>query len=214
MWEPLCVLCCPRPSGELWRQTTQALPSAVHSTQEADQCRENMLSWEVRTAFWSRLGLRRASLVARLVKNPSAVRETWVRSLGWEDLLEKGMATLSSMWPGEFQGLYSLWGCKESDTTADFWREKHSRLGQRVGEFQGIWDHGVGRRWTVTREDVLRGGRVGARPGGGRAMACWAAFWPRGFMGKSNGRWKWQPFFQDIPVNPRHWPQRVYNLIR
>ena len=58
--------------------------------------------------------------MARLVKNPSAVRETWVRSLGWEDLLEKGMATLSSMWPGEFQGLYSLWGCKESDTTADF----------------------------------------------------------------------------------------------
>ena len=35
--------------------------------------------------------------MARLVKNPSAVRETWVRSLGWEDLLEKGMATDSSI---------------------------------------------------------------------------------------------------------------------
>ena len=34
-----------------------------------------------------------ASLVAQLVKNPPAVAETWVRSLGWEDLLEKGKAT-------------------------------------------------------------------------------------------------------------------------
>ena len=38
-----------------------------------------------------------ASLVAQLVKNLPAVRETWVRSLGWEDLLEKGKATHSSI---------------------------------------------------------------------------------------------------------------------
>ena len=31
-----------------------------------------------------------ASLVAQLVRNPSAVQETWVQSLDWEDLLEKG----------------------------------------------------------------------------------------------------------------------------
>ena len=37
------------------------------------------------------------SLVAQLVKNPTAMRETWVRSLGWEDPLEKGMATHSSI---------------------------------------------------------------------------------------------------------------------
>ena len=36
-----------------------------------------------------------SSLVAQLVKNPPAIRETWVRSLGWEDLLEKGKATYS-----------------------------------------------------------------------------------------------------------------------
>ena len=30
-------------------------------------------------------------------KNPSAMQETWVRALGWEDLLEKGMATHSSI---------------------------------------------------------------------------------------------------------------------
>ena len=38
-----------------------------------------------------------ASLVAQLVKNLPAVRGTWVQSLGWEDPLEKGMATHSSI---------------------------------------------------------------------------------------------------------------------
>ena len=38
-----------------------------------------------------------ASLVAQLVKNLPAVQETWVRSLGWEDPLEKGKATHSSI---------------------------------------------------------------------------------------------------------------------
>ena len=35
--------------------------------------------------------------MAQLVKNPPAVWETWVRSLGWEDPLEKGKATHSSI---------------------------------------------------------------------------------------------------------------------
>ena len=58
-----------------------------------------------------------ASLVAQLVKNPPAMWETWVWSLGWEDPLEKGKATHSSILPGEFHGLDSPWGRKESDTT-------------------------------------------------------------------------------------------------
>ena len=37
-----------------------------------------------------------ASLVAQMVKNLPAIQETWVQSLGGEDPLEKGMATLSS----------------------------------------------------------------------------------------------------------------------
>ena len=50
------------------------------------------------------------------------MRETWVRSLGWEDPLEKGKATHSSVlaWSGLYSlahGLYSPWGRKESDTT-------------------------------------------------------------------------------------------------
>ena len=38
-----------------------------------------------------------ASLVAQLSKNPPAMWETWVQSLGWEDPLEKGKATYSSI---------------------------------------------------------------------------------------------------------------------
>ena len=39
--------------------------------------------------------LHRASLRAQLVNNPPALPETWVRSPGWEDPLENGMATHS-----------------------------------------------------------------------------------------------------------------------
>ena len=58
--------------------------------------------------FWG------ASLVAQLVKNPPAVQEVWVRSLGPEDPLEKGMATHSSIlawripWTEEPGGLQSV----------------------------------------------------------------------------------------------------------
>ena len=38
-----------------------------------------------------------ASLVAQLLKNPPAMQETWVQPLGWEDPLEKGKATHSSI---------------------------------------------------------------------------------------------------------------------
>ena len=56
-----------------------------------------------------------ASLVAQLVKNPPAMWETWVQSLGWEDPLEKVTGTHSIFWPGEVHGLYSPWDSKESD---------------------------------------------------------------------------------------------------
>ena len=63
-----------------------------------------------------------AFFVAQLVKNPPAMRETWVRSLGWEDPLEKKMATHSSTlawnipWMEE-PVVLSPWGRKELDTT-------------------------------------------------------------------------------------------------
>ena len=49
--------------------------------------------------------------MAQLVKNLPARRETRVRSLGWEDPLEKGKATHSNILA------YSLWRRKESDMT-------------------------------------------------------------------------------------------------
>ena len=52
--------------------------------------------------------------VALLVKNLPAMRETWVRFLGWEDPLEKGKATHSSILAWRIP---SSWGHKESDTT-------------------------------------------------------------------------------------------------
>ena len=63
-----------------------------------------------------------ASLVAQLVKNLPPMRETWVCFLGWEDPLEKGMATHSSIlawripWTEEPGGLHP-WDDKESDST-------------------------------------------------------------------------------------------------
>ena len=57
-----------------------------------------------------------------MVKNLPAMREIWVRSLGWEDPLEKGTATHANILAckvpctEELAG-YSPWGCKESDMT-------------------------------------------------------------------------------------------------
>ena len=58
-----------------------------------------------------------ASLVAQLVKNLPAMWEAWVCPLGWEDSLEKRKVPTPVLWPGEFHGLYSPWGPKDSDTT-------------------------------------------------------------------------------------------------
>ena len=60
----------------------------------------------------STYGVIWASLVAQLVENPPAMRETWIRPLGWEDPLEKG----------KYSGLensmdYVVHGVANSDTT-------------------------------------------------------------------------------------------------
>ena len=84
-------------------------------------------------AHWAEGGALRAdfalsspkvgSLGAQLVKNPPATQETWVQSLGWEDALEKGTATHSSIlvwripWTEKPGSLYSPWGRKELDMT-------------------------------------------------------------------------------------------------
>ena len=55
----------------------------------------------------------------------------WIQSLGWEDPLEEGMATHSSVlawkipWTGKLAG-YSPWGCKELDKAE--WLKQHGVL--------------------------------------------------------------------------------------
>ena len=57
-----------------------------------------------------------------MVKNLPAKQETWVQSLGWEDPLEKEMASTPVFLPEKFHEQrslvgYSPWDCKESDRT-------------------------------------------------------------------------------------------------
>ena len=49
--------------------------------------------WDLRPSYIH----KGASLVAQMVKNPQAMQETWIQSLGREDPLEKGIATHSSI---------------------------------------------------------------------------------------------------------------------
>ena len=92
--------------------------------------------------IWISLWPLWASLVAQLVKNPHAMWETWVQSLGREDPLERGMATIPVFLPGEFHGQrsladYSPWGRKESDTTEQLTHTQYTCLENPMN--RGAW---------------------------------------------------------------------------
>ena len=78
--------------------------SLILSTTTLVPNKDHILRYYIRR-YW-------ASLVAQLVKNPPAMRETWVQSLGWEEPLEKGKAAHSSILAWRIP-----WGHKELDTT-------------------------------------------------------------------------------------------------
>ena len=59
----------------------------------------------------------KASHIAQLVKNLPAMWETWIQSLVGEIPWRRERLSTPVFWPGEFHGLYSLWGHKELDTT-------------------------------------------------------------------------------------------------
>ena len=61
--------------------------------------------------------MKGVSLVAQLVKNPPAMWETWVQSLGWENPLEKGKVIHSSILDWRIYELYNPGSCKELDIT-------------------------------------------------------------------------------------------------
>ena len=94
-----------------------------------------------------------ASLVVQLVKNPPAMWETWVWSLGWEDSPGKGEGS-----PFQYSGLensmdYSPWSREESDTTE--WLHFHFSL-SCIGE-------GNGNPLQCSGESQGRGSLVGCR---------------------------------------------------
>ena len=96
-----------------------SLPTSVRLT---DHCTSSITATSNTIPFNKHSVFSRASLVCQTVKNPPAIQETWVQSLGWEDPLEEGMATHSSIlaWriPGQRSLVgYSPWGHKESDMT-------------------------------------------------------------------------------------------------
>ena len=103
VWKPIITL---RPrttrSSDMWTRHDHMLKCNHHP---------HSLIWMPYRSF-------RASLVAQMVKNLPAIQETWVQSLGWEDSLEEGMATHSSIlaWRIPMEG-YSPCGRKETDMT-------------------------------------------------------------------------------------------------
>ena len=87
------LLCSLRPGGKPPAQCSRSRTS-LHPVGQLNPC--VVLSSPPNSPSLT-IKIIRASLVAQLVENPPAMRETWVRSLGWEDPPEKGKATHSSV---------------------------------------------------------------------------------------------------------------------
>ena len=85
----------------------------------------------------------RDSLVAQTVKSLPGMWETWVRSLGLQDPLEKAMAPTPVLLPGESHGWrslagYSPWGRKESDTTERLHFLRFKKYGHYTHRLQSV----------------------------------------------------------------------------
>ena len=130
------ILACKIPwteeSGGLQSMQSQRVR---HDWAVSPQC----LVWHclVGNDFW-------VSLVAQMVKNLPAVQETWVRSLGWEDPLEKGTAPHSSIlawripWTEEPGRLQSMGSQRVTHYWATFMHKASgSAGGRRDGSFSG-----------------------------------------------------------------------------
>ena len=81
------------------RARNSDFPESQQTEKMVDQCpkRPSYSGWNSDFFY-----IKRASLIAQLVKNPQAMWETWVRSMGWEDPLEKGTLPTPVFWPGDY----------------------------------------------------------------------------------------------------------------
>ena len=140
--------------------------------------------------------------VAQQVKNLPAMRETWVRPLGWEDPLQKGTATHSSVLPGEFHSLYGVAKSRTHLSNQDFPERSVGKVsactagdpGQKPGSGRSAEGKGYPLQysWASLVAQLVRicpqGGRPGFDPWVGkipwrRERLPTPVFWPREFHG-------------------------------
>ena len=75
------------------------------------------------------------ALVAQMIKNLPAMWETWFDPWIWKIPWRRERLHTPVFWPEEFHGLYSPWGCKESDTTEQISLSFLSSFGLRIHQF-------------------------------------------------------------------------------
>ena len=111
--------------------------------------------WSPGYSFFD-LSLLRASLVAQMVKNLSARQDTWVQSLGWEDLLEKGMATQFNIlawrisWT-EGPGRLCPWDHGVTESLFNWPPDTHQYVHLPDGRDQKAYPHWS---WSQTSQDI------------------------------------------------------------
>ena len=100
-------LCASASSSVKWGQTTAHQGCCEKRMCNAPQTRHGLWkTFNKRYYFEARIASTWTFPAAQLIKNPPAIQETWVRPLGWEDPLEKGKATSSTLaWTIQFMGL-------------------------------------------------------------------------------------------------------------
>ena len=125
-------ICQGSPKGE------EATVSQFFTKGHPSPLRDILKCQYTKVQFCQVLILNWASLVAQLVKNLPAVRETWVWSLGWEDPWRRERLPTPVFWPGEFHGLYSLYHGKTGNT---------ERWALRVAIFSLFAKHPLGQHW-------------------------------------------------------------------
>ena len=146
-----------------------------------------------------------ASLVAQLVKNPPAMWDIWVRSLGWEDLLEKGKATHSSIlawripwtvqpmrsqrvrryWDFYFHFTFTFWWLSGKESACQC---RKCRFNPWVGKMP--WR----RKWQTTPvslpgKSYAQRSLVGYRPGGVAESGAWLSDKTIVMVQLNNNKW-------------------------
>ena len=121
-------------------QNVKSLGTVILKTRKRSEQIENQQVFLSKQEDWSHRenshpSSPRASLVVQLVKNLPAMQETWVWSLGWEDPLEKGKATHSSILAWRIQSMGS-----QSQTQLSDIHSLHSRKKLRLVNTE---NHGI-----------------------------------------------------------------------